>query len=128
MEKGFHKFSQMAQNVYNILSDAIKLREDLKIFIMMHIENEGDAINPKWKLKTTGKLIDKAVGLDGLFTILLYAEVLPGEEAGKPRYVFRTNTIDGTDTCKSPYGMFNDLYVDNNLLNVIEKIDEYNEG
>ena len=37
-EIGYKKFSEMAGNVYNLLMKCIRMRDDLKIFIMSHDE------------------------------------------------------------------------------------------
>ena len=72
-------------------------------------------------------MLDTQLNIDGLFTYLLYTAVLPGENE-RPVYKFRTNTIDGTDTCKTPLGCFEEMYIDNNLQNVLDTIDKYNLG
>lgn len=108
-----------------MLDGALGLREDLKVVILSHIENLGDALNPQWKLKTAGKMLDTQLNVDGLFTYILYTEIVPGED-GKPSYKFRTNTTDGTDTCKTPMGCFDELLIDNDLQLVLTQIDKYN--
>ena len=35
---------------------------------------------------------------------------------------------DGTTTAKSPMGCFDSLYIDNDLQEIINKMDLYNEG
>lgn len=55
-EKGWDKSVQIAKHYYEILDAATHLRDDLKIIIISHIENIGDALNPNWKLKTAGEL------------------------------------------------------------------------
>ena len=47
----------MAQHFYSILKDAMDMRDDLKVFILTHSENIGDALNPSYKIKTIGKEI-----------------------------------------------------------------------
>lgn len=54
-EKGFDKFTEMAQNFYNLIIAAASLRDDLKVFFFAHEENVGDAMNPKRKFKTAGE-------------------------------------------------------------------------
>ena len=72
-------------------------------------------------------MLDSQLNIDGLFTYLLYTAVV-SEDIGRPQYKFRTNTLDGTDTCKSPLCCFEDLYIDNNLQFVLDTIDKYNLG
>ena len=83
-------------------------------------------MNPKYKMKTVGKMLDNVIVLEGLFTYVLYTTLSKNED-GILQYQFMTNT-DGTNTAKSPFGCFEDLYIDNDLKYVIEKIREYNEG
>lgn len=96
----------------------------MQAVFLSHIENLGDAINPQWKLKTNGKMLDTQLNIDGLFTYLLYTSVEQDVD-GKPVYKFRTNTIDGTDTCKTPMGCFKDLLIDNDLQFVLDTINKY---
>lgn len=124
-EKGWDKSTQIAKHYYDMLDGALSLRDDLKVIIISHIENLGDTLNPQWKLKTAGKMLDTQLNVDGLFTYLLYTAIVQGED-GKPQYKFRTNTIDGTDTCKTPMGCFNELYIENDLQFVLDRIDTYN--
>lgn len=125
-EKGYERFTEMAQNFYLILKTAASLRDDLKVFVFGHEENVGDAMNPKRKFKTAGKMIDNAIVVEGLATYVLFAEAQTGEE-GKTEYKFITQT-DGTTTAKTPMGCFDEVTIDNDLQYVIQKIDEYNEG
>ena len=125
-EKGWDKSTQIAKHYYEMLNTALGLRDDLKVIVISHIENLGDALNPQWKLKTAGKMLDTQLNVDGLFTYLLYTTILNSDE-GTPLYKFRTNTIDGGDTCKTPMECFEDLYIDNNLQLVLDTIDKYNE-
>jgi hypothetical protein len=48
------------------------------------------------------------------------------DDEGNPSYKFITNS-DGTCTAKSPMGLFNDIYIDNDLNYVVNRIKEYNE-
>ena len=125
-EKGFDKFTQIAQHFYLVLKGAIDLRDDLKVFVLVHAENTGDAINPNYKIKTQGKMIDNMITVEGLFTYVLFTSLLKDND-GNIQYKFMTQT-DGTTTAKSPMGCFDSLYIDNDLQEIINKIDLYNEG
>ena len=125
LEKGFDKFTQIAQHFYSVLKEVINLRDDLKVFVLCHSENVGDSINPKFKIKTQGKMIDNMITVEGLFTYVLFTTRLQNEN-GVMEYKFMTNS-DGTNTAKSPMGCFEELYIDNDLAYVIEKINDYNE-
>lgn len=72
-------------------------------------------------------MLDNTINVDGLFTYLLYTELIENEN-GDMEHVFRTNTVKGEDTCKTPLGCFKNLYIPNNLQLVVETIDRYNNG
>ncbi|MDA3855088.1 MAG: ATP-binding protein [Candidatus Woesearchaeota archaeon] len=125
-EKGYDKFTQIAFHFYSVLKEAMNMRDDLKIFILTHSENEGDVINPSYKIKTVGKMIDNMITVEGLFTYVLFTTRMKNEE-DVMEYKFITQS-DGTSTAKTPMGCFDELYIDNDLKIVFEGIDKYNEG
>lgn len=125
-EKSYEKFTEIAQHMYTVLKEAINMRNDLIFVVCTHSEDIGDGITPKLKMKTIGKMLDNVIVLEGLFTYVLYTVLNKGDN-GELLYQFMTNT-DGTNTAKSPFGCFDELYIDNDLNYVIEKIHEYNEG
>ena len=125
-EKGFDKFTQIAQHFYLVLKGAIDLRDNLKVFVLVHAENTGDSLNPNFKIKTQGKMIDNMITVEGLFTYVLFTALVKDND-GNIQYKFMTQT-DGTTTAKSPMGCFESLLIDNDLQYVINKMDEYNEG
>lgn len=122
--KGFDKWNELAHNIW-LMSEAAKAqRDDLTVVFNSHLETVYDQDGVKnTKAKTVGKLIDNVVNLDGLFTTILYSETLRNEQ-GKIEYVFRTHT-NGSDTCKSPMGMFEEDYIPNDLAIVIDRMNEY---
>lgn len=123
-QKGYEKFTQMAQHAYQVLKEAMNMRDDLYVVVSTHSENTGDRINPFFKIKTLGKMIDSTITLEGLFTYVFFTSIQRDEE-GNPSYKFMTNS-DGTTTGKSPMGLFDELYIDNDLKLVIDRIEEYN--
>ena len=125
-EKGYGKFTDMAKHAYEALKTGMDMRDDLFIVVSTHSENTGDNLNPYYKIKTQGKMLDSVITLEGLFTYVLFTRVLK-DESDKVQYKFLTNS-DGTCTAKSPMGLFEDLLIDNDLDYVIKKIQEYNEG
>ena len=123
-EKGYSKFTDIAKHAYEVLKSGMDMRNDLYVCILTHSENTGDNINPYYKIKTLGKMLDSVITLEGLFTYVLFSKVINDGE--KVQYKFLTNS-DGTCTAKSPMGLFDDLLIDNDLDFVIKKIQEYNE-
>lgn len=122
-ETGYTKFSLMAQSMKNLVQGAKKLRDDIVVVYITHIEeieDAGDIVG--WKLKTAGKLVDKEIKLDGLFTVVIYA--VPETKGEKTDYNFYTNRYKKYPA-KSPVGMFDSIKIENNLQLVVDKVREY---
>ena len=112
-EIGYSKFSEIAQHAMEILRYADVMREDCKMIFLTHSENIGDVMNPKYVIKTIGKMLAEKVTLEGLFTYIFFTKVSEGED-GKMKYTLITNT-DGKCIAKTPMDMFTDLEIDNDL-------------
>ena len=125
-EVGYTKFSELAQHAMEILRYSEKMREDCKMIFLTHSENVGDNVNPKFVIKTVGKLLSEKVTLEGLFTYIFFTKVSEGD-SGRMEYKLITNN-DGTCVAKTSLGMFEDLEIDNDLDEIIHVIDAYNEG
>lgn len=116
-EKGFDKYNDMASNLFQILSTAQSLPDDITVFFLHHTEIDQGIK----KAKTLGKMIDNVLTLEGIFTIVLESNARKSN--GKLEYYFTTQS-DGTSTAKSPMGMF-PLEVENDLQIVINYINKY---
>lgn len=125
-EVGYTKFTELAQHAMEILRYAEKMRDDCKMIFLTHSENVGDAMNPKYVIKTVGKLLAEKVTLEGLFTYIFFTRVSEGTD-GRMEYKLLTNS-DGTCVAKTSLGMFEEMEIDNDLNEIIKVIDEYNEG
>jgi ABC-type dipeptide/oligopeptide/nickel transport system ATPase component len=125
-EIGYTKFSELAQHAMEILRYSEKMREDCKMIFLTHSENVGDNVNPKYVIKTVGKLLSEKVTLEGLFTYIFFTKVNEGD-SGRMEYKLITNN-DGSCVAKTSLGMFEDLEIDNDLDEIIKVIDAYNEG
>ena len=122
-EVGFTKFSLMAQDMVNLFKEARKLREDMIVFYLTHLETiEDDGRIVGYKIKTAGKLIDNQVLLEGLLTVCLYTNV--EEKKDSTEYNFLTNRYKKFPA-KSPHGMFDEVKIPNNLQLVVDKVREY---
>ena len=62
-EVGYTKFSELAQHAMEILRYSEQMRDDCKMIFLTHSENVGDAMNPKYVIKTVGKLLAEKVTL-----------------------------------------------------------------
>lgn len=114
-ETGYGKFTDCALNFYSLVQYVIKdTPEDVIVFFLHHTETSDTG---KIKAKTSGKMLDSQLTLEGLFSIVLMAQT-----DGKS-YKFITQS-DGYTTCKSPLEMFEES-IDNDLKFVDTTIREY---
>lgn len=122
---GYEKWNILADNMWQILVLASRLRGGLKVYILSH--EEQDDQGRVRKMKTLGKLLDDKLTPEGLSTIVLFSGVAPGGDPGKQsqQYFFQTQN-DGVACAKSPRGMF-PFFIPNDLKIVSERIDEYYE-
>lgn len=123
-EVGYTKFSLMAKDMVELLREARRLRDDIKVFYLSHpetVEDGGDIVG--YKIKTAGKLIDNQIVLEGLLTVCLYTLVEENKD-GSASYNFITNRYKKFPA-KSPDGMFDEIKIPNDLNYVCKKIDEY---
>ena len=122
-EKGFQKFTEIAQKFYAVLKAGMTMRDDLNVIMTCHSENIGTSDEPLYKIKTLGKMIDNSITVEGLFTYVFFTSVQK-DENDKTVYMFQTHS-DGTTTAKSPMDCFEEDYIPNDLEYVLEKIAEY---
>jgi len=113
--KGYDKYSEIGKNFADIIDTVKSLRQDLFCVLMMHVEADKQG---KTKPKTVGNMIDQYVCIEGNFTYVLHTLVSDGN------YKFLTNN-DGLHMAKTPMGLFDTMTVDNDLMAVIEKINNY---
>lgn len=123
-EKGYDKFTQIALNLAMVARKPQSMRDDLYVFFLTHSEESTDVNgNRRIKAKTVGKMIDNALTLEGLYSIVLFGKVVKLED-GTIKYVFETKN-NGENTCKSPDGMFTEKYIENSLQIVKDAIVAY---
>lgn len=116
--KGYEKYTDIGKEAFDILNVVSNLRDDLFCFVTMHtdIDKQG-----RHKPKTVGNMIDQYICIEGKFTYVFHALTSEG------KYKFLTNN-DGQHMAKSPMGVFDDAFIDNDLKYVVDKIDEFNNG
>ena len=114
-ETGYTKFTNMALNFYNLVKYIMtKTPEDTIVYFLHHTEIGKDG---KIKAKTSGKMLDEQLTVEGLFAIALLCEIEGGE------HIFITNS-DGSNAIKSPIDMF-DMKIPNDLKMVDDTIRSY---
>lgn len=113
---GFQKFTEIAQNFWALVHMVIKeLPDDVIVYFLGHVDRDQ---NGNEKFKTIGKLLDEKITVEGMFTVVLKTSVQDG------RYLFSTRN-SGSDTVKTPIGLFEDTYIDNDLKAVDTAIRGY---
>ena len=116
-EVGYNKFTDVALNFRSLVDFVIKgTPADTIVYFLHHTETTDTG---KIKAKTSGKMLDNQLTLEGLFSIVLLCKT------DEQEHYFETQS-DGYSTCKSPMGMF-DLKIDNDLKIVDTTIREYYE-
>lgn len=119
-EKGFEKFTDIGANFFNLTQTAVALPDDKIIYFLFHIERTKDGNE---KCKTIGQLLDEKITLEGLFTIVLKTVVLL-DGNNQRQFCFAT-VNNGSDTVKTPMGMFTEPLIPNDLKAVDTVIREY---
>jgi hypothetical protein len=114
-EVGFQKFTEIGKHAWDVLTAANNLPDDVRVYILTHSEQLESGHT---KAKTIGRLLDEKITVEGLFTIVLKADVIDGEHS------FTTRN-SGRDTVKAPMGLFAEDRIDNDLEAVDNAITEY---
>lgn len=114
-EKGYEKFTQIGQSFWQLVMDSGSLRDDLTVVFLQHSDTDDSG---SVKAKTIGKMLDDKVTLEGMFTIVLRAAIRD------EKHIFTTMN-SGSDTVKTPEGMFNTDAIENDISIVLEAIKNY---
>lgn len=114
-QTGYQKYTDMAYDFNNLVEFTISLPDDVVVYYIGHSEQHDDG---REHFKTIGKMLDNYVTLEGKFTIVLKTVVQDG------KYLFSVHN-NGQDTVKSPMGLFDSDYIDNDLKFVDTAIREY---
>ena len=128
-EKSFDKFNDIAHNTWSLSRETKLLRDDLTVVILTHSIKEEDSLgNVFTRVKTLGKLIDRIITFEGLFTTVLMSTTVKNDN-NIIEHKFMTKT-DGFNSVKSPIEMFDEVsdsknFMPNDLSLVVSTIEEY---
>ena len=113
--KGYDKYNEMANNFFNLINGIKNVEGGKTVYLIMHEDmDEFGNIKPK----TIGKLLDDKVNIQGMFTICIRSAFDNGN------YIFRLKT-NGQDCVKTPFGMFEQDTMENDLKEFDKIIREY---
>ena len=115
--KGFDKYNEMGNNFFNLINGIKNIEGGKTVYLIMHEDTDE---NGNVKPKTIGKLLDDKVNIQGMFTICIRSMYDNGN------YIFRLKT-NGQDCVKTPFGMFDDEQMENDLKKFDEVVREYYE-
>jgi len=110
-------WSDLAQNGWSIVNQALELREDLTVIILCHSETISDDNGIiRTRIKTNGRKLEKLV-LESKMTTVIWAV----RQDGKYKFIL---SADGS-TCKVPMNAFNTDEIDNDIMLVIKALEDY---
>jgi len=115
--KGFDKYNEMGNNFFNLINGIKNIKGGKTVYLIMHEDTDE---NGYVKPKTIGKLLDDKVNIQGMFTICIRSMFDNGQ------YIFRLKT-NGQDCVKTPFGMFEEESMENDLKAFDEVVREYYE-
>ena len=115
MERGYDKFNDIGRHAWDILMASNSLPDDVRVYSLAHTQTDELGHT---KIKTIGRMLDEKITPEGLVTICLRTQVQDGEY----RFITRNN---GSDTVKTPMGLFEDHSIENDLAKVDAAICAY---
>ena len=113
--KGFDKYNEMGNNFFNLINGIKNIEGGKTVYLIMHEDTDE---NGNVKPKTIGKLLDDKVNIQGMFTVCIRSMFDNGN------YIFRLKT-NGQDCVKTPFGMFENDTMPNDLKEFDKVVREY---
>lgn len=131
-QKSYDKFTEMAQHFQQLIVTCGQLREDIRVFLVLHSEPVTDADKNiiGYKAATVGKMLDNQYNPLETVAVVLYSDIVFNEE-GNAQYGFYTRKKRVGQVilpCKSPEGMFDEDFISNDLNAVINAMNKYYAG
>lgn len=114
-ERGYDKFTDIGRHAWELITAASDLPPDVRVYILAHTDTNDAG---ETKMKTIGKMLDEKITPEGLFTIVLRTYVADGH------YQFTTRN-NGSDSVKSPMGLFDADRIPNDLAEIDSAIVDY---
>lgn len=127
-EAGYQKYTELATHFQQIISTCENLREDLNVFLILHSEDiQSDKTIVGYKVSTIGQLVDNQYNPIEVVPMVLYSAI-QYDDKGNAKYGFYTHRVmQGTIEvpAKTPDGMFEEDFIDNDLSKVVEAMNKY---
>jgi len=121
-EKGYDKWLDICQFVYDLLVYAGELRSDLIVVLLFHVavSVDGEGVD---HILTNGRKLEK-VHLEFLLTILVYAK--SRQVAGHNEYFLEVQA--NQSTAKTPMGLYDTMEVPNDMGSLCDAVREHQAG
>jgi ABC-type lipoprotein export system ATPase subunit len=118
-EKGYDKWQDIAMSVYQIVTTASALRDDMTVIVLFHTQTDVDEATGQrfTRILTNGKKLNK-VGLEKYFTTVLLSK---RNDTGA--YIFETHS--NHSTAKTPMDAFDADEIDNDMQAVLDVLAEF---
>lgn len=117
-EKTYDKWADLAWSVYDLCTEASRLREDLTVICVFHVQTEIDEQTGErfTRFLTNGKKLNK-IQLERFFSTVLFAK-RKGDQ-----FVFETKA--NNSTAKTPMDAFETDDIPNDMAFVVKTLEEY---
>lgn len=110
-------WSDLAQNGWSIINQALDMRDNLTVIILCHSETISDDNGIiRTRIKTNGRKLEKLV-LESKMTTVIWSV----RQDGKYKFIL---SADGS-TCKVPLGSFETDECENDIMIVIKALEDY---
>lgn len=116
-EKGFDKWQDLAQCIWQLIDSAHDLRDDLTVIFICHSQTQKEDDGYTFtRIKTSGKKLDK-LSIETKLTTVLHAVCEGGE------YKFKVHADNST--AKTPLNAFEEDEIDNDITVVLKVLEDY---
>lgn len=117
-EKNYDKWMDLASSVWDLVSKAHDLRDDLTVIFTAHTQTDHDENGYMFThIKTSGKKLDK-ISLESKFTTVLISKA-----KSDGTFVFETHAHNST--AKTPLGAFEQDEIPNDIVSVLKVLEDY---
>lgn len=111
--KSFNEWLDLAKCIFEIIDIVSELRDDLTVIFIGHTQIDDDGFI---RLLTNGRKLNK-IGIEKYFNTVLLAKAKDGN------YIFETRS--NNSTARTPMGLYDELEIPNDIVDVLEKLKEY---
>lgn len=116
-EKGYDKWMDLAQSVWNLVDEPGAMRDDLTVILLFHTQTDKDDSGYEHtRIKTNGRKTEKN-DIDSKFNWLLRTVKQDG------KYLFEVTSHNSTS--RTPLGAFEGEYIENDIMKVLEVMKDY---